>query len=110
MKILCICEHGNVRSVALAYLLKTIYGYDVLACGVRETSEQTKGMLYQWADKIIFLDRELQDYKLLKNSKTSGYKNKLYCLDVGPDIWHDANAQELHHKLLKGLKTLDLTK
>ena len=105
MKILCVCEHGNVRSVALAYLLKTIYGYDVLACGVRETSDETKKMLWNWADKVI----ALQDGLLEQMPRTTEDFKKGYVLDVGDDIWHDPYAQELIHKCLKGLKTLDLT-
>ena len=106
MRILTICEHGNVRSVALAYLLKTIYGYDVLACGVRETSEETREMLFTWADKIIVLDKKL----IIPNFQLLHFSEKVIILDVGEDIWHDPYAQELIHKLLKGLKTLDLTK
>ena len=56
MKILTVCEHGNVRSVALAYLLKVIYGYDVLAIGMKETGIETQNMLFTWADTIIFLE------------------------------------------------------
>lgn len=104
MKILCICEHGNVRSVALAYLLKTIYGYDVLNCGLRENSEDTRKMLYEWADKIIALDKDI----FIFVDRESEHLNKLYLLDVGKDIWFNPRDPELQHKLLKKLKSLNL--
>ena len=102
MKILCICSHGNVRSVALAYLLKTLYGYDALACGLEEMGEETKNMLVNWADKVIILTSKFDTDKMKIGKKM------LYVLDVGEDIWHNPFAQELQHKLLKGLKGLDL--
>lgn len=101
MKILCICEHGNVRSVALRYLLETIYGYDALAMGMKDNSEETKQLLYQWADKIIFLDS-----RLMINLPVS-INQKIHLIDVGSDVWHNSQAQELHHKILKQLKKLD---
>lgn len=110
LKVLTICAHGNIRSVALAYLLKTIYGYDVLACGVEDTGEDTFLMLYNWADKVILLDPNLMGKveKKLGFDPLNDYKDKFQFLDVGEDKWHDANAEELRHKLLKGLKTLKL--
>ena len=104
MKILTVCEHGNVRSVACAYLIKSIYKHDTLACGVKETSEETKKMLYDWADKVILMDKSL----LLEFGYLDREKNKLSILDVGKDVWHNSNAQELHHKILKQIKLFNL--
>lgn len=50
MKILCICERGNSRSVALAYLFKDWLGQDALSMGITASSEDTKRMLYEWAE------------------------------------------------------------
>lgn len=85
MRILCICEHGNVRSVALAYLIKTIYGHEAIAIGRKITSPETMRMLEKWADGVIEVDKL-----------------------VGPDVWHDPFHHNLQHKLLKRLKGLDL--
>lgn len=98
MKILCICEHGNVRSVALAYLIKTIYKHEAIAIGWKNVSKETKEMLFNWADKIIYLDYNVPG-KL---------NNKEFQLNVGEDIWHDPYHQGLQHKLLKRLKELNL--
>lgn len=85
MKVLCICEHGNVRSVALAYLIKTIYGHEAIAVGHKNVSKDTMDMLMMWADKSIDV-------------------TKL----VGEDIWYDPFNRNLQHKLLKKLKSLKL--
>ena len=53
-KVLCICEGGNVRSVAMAQHLKEI-GHEAIAIGYKYTSEETRKILYKWADRIVFL-------------------------------------------------------
>ena len=56
-----------------------------------------------WSEKhykIIFMDSTLmKDLPVSINSKIN-------LIDVGRDIWHDSNANELHHKILKKLKDL----
>lgn len=85
MKVLCVCEHGNVRSVALAYLIKTIYKHEAIAIGEKDTSKETRDLLIEWADKVIYVP-DL----------------------VGEDIWHDPFHHNLQHKLLKVIDTLGL--
>jgi len=99
MKILCVCSHGNVRSVALAYQLKTIYNHEAIAIGAKEVSPKTFNMLEKWADKVIWLDKWPKEWKL----------NKKYSIvNVGEDVWHNPFSQELQHKLMKNLKYLNL--
>ena len=104
MKVLCVCEHGNVRSVALAYLIKTIYKHEAIALGIKSSSENTREMLYEWADKIIYLDPSIVKNNEIKDKNLA----KVSILDVGEDIWHEPFSQELQHKLLKNLNKLDL--
>lgn len=101
MTVLCLCNHGNTRSVALAYLIKTIYKHDVLTGGVEENSDETLKMLFNWSDKIIALTPEAKN----KVVELGWDAESLY---VGDDVWHNPFAQELQHKLLKNLKELDL--
>ena len=109
MKVLCICEHGNVRSVALAYLIKTIYGHEAIAVGVKNISAHTDLMLTEWADKIIYLDGNIEIDKGHKVKDVITHPNeKTIILDVGEDIWHDPFHHNLQHKLLKKLKSLEL--
>jgi predicted protein tyrosine phosphatase len=89
MKILCICERGNSRSVVLAYMFKDIYGQDALAIGIRTASEETKTMLYSWADVIILVD------KMFENEIPMEYGNKLKIWDVGPDRYFQGFHPEL---------------
>lgn len=95
MKILTICEHGNIRSVALAYILKHLFNHEVIAVGSRRITPETYELLHKWADKIIIVDKEvIADFMNMK---------KTIVLSVGKDQWRDAHAQGLTHKLYKEL-------
>jgi predicted protein tyrosine phosphatase len=106
LKILTICQHGSVRSVACAYLIKTIYKHDAIAMGVDDAEPETQEMLYNWADKIILMDKTLLD-KVVINIPAY-IKTEITMCDVGEDVWHDQNAQGLHHKILRQLLKLNL--
>ena len=71
MKILCICEGGNVRSVSLAQHLKEI-GHEAIAVGDKYTSNETYALLFKWADKVI----DLRDY-------------------IPIDLWHNPRDEQL---------------
>lgn len=102
MKILVLCNHGNVRSVGMKYLLQMLTGHDVLNAGVEENPYETLVLLSDWADKIITLtqsaNRVINSYASEKNT----------FIDVGEDVWNDPFRQELQHKLLKAYRKLDL--
>lgn len=78
-KILCICERGNSRSVALAYLLKDGLNQDAIAMGIHTAGDDTKEMLYQWAESIILVDKRLEE------EIPEQYHHKMVIWDVGPD-------------------------
>jgi len=86
-KILCVCQKGNSRSVACAYLLKKKYGVDAIACEFKTQSIDTINMLCDWADKIILMAPQY---------RTWFYENwidKLFILNVGHDTYfrgHDS--------------------
>ncbi len=88
-KILTMCAGGNVRSVALKYLLKYKYGHEALCCGQDANSAETIDMLCSWADYVIVLTQEYEKFVPEK------YKNKLLCYDVGPDRFGYAFHPEL---------------
>lgn len=104
LKCLCVCLRGNVRSVALAYLIKLIYGHEAIAVGIAETTEKTREMLYTWADQIFLLDDSLK----IQDKILPEYWAKVTVIDVGPDIWFDPYHHELQHKLLKQIGSLNL--
>ena len=93
MKILCVCEHGNTRSVGLAYILKTLFKQEAIAVGYKDISVDTMRMLTGWADKIVVLTDEFE----LRNEP------KFIRFDVGKDIWFNPKDQGLIHRLYKEL-------
>ena len=88
VKVLCVCRWGNIRSVALARLLKH-EGYDALACGVNAHSPQTFAMLSGWADFIFVAKREFS------LAIPEAYKTKVIDARIGEDIWLDADHPDL---------------
>lgn len=81
MKILCVCQRGNSRSVALAYILKDMLNQDAIALGEETAAKDTKQMLYEWADKIIIVDKKLRK-RIPKK-----YAKKCTVWDVGEDSY-----------------------
>jgi cephalosporin hydroxylase len=78
LKMLAICEGGNVRSVGLAYVLKD-HGQDAVAAGWRFSSPETLAMLCAWADRIFVMQGEFADRVPLE------HRPKVVVADVGPD-------------------------
>ena len=81
MKVLCVCQGGNTRSVAMAYVLKKNYKIDALSCGYRDNSVTTLKMLFDWSDLIIAMDNRILRHIPVEHS----IKTKL--CDVGTDRW-----------------------
>lgn len=79
MKILCMCQRGNVRSAALAFLLKDYYGHDAVAIGWETAGVELKGMLFPWADLIVVLEPYMLDHV------PEPHLIKTRVADVGPD-------------------------
>jgi len=102
MKIVTTCQGGHVRSVALKYLLTYKYGHEVLACGWESNKEDTRNMLYEWADVIVIMQAEMEKYVDPKHHN-DGERRKLYCYDVGEDVYgnpfHPTLQQSLDHMI-----------
>ena len=81
MKILCVCEGGNVRSVALAYALKHEVNprHDALAMGLVTNNPDTQLMLFNWAERIIVMEERL------KEPIPPIFHSKVSVCEVGPD-------------------------
>lgn len=80
MKILCLCQEGNNRSVVFAHQLR-YWGHDVLTGGLRTNTMSTLNMLCGWADVIILTERGQDRLMPL------GYEDKVKLFDVGPDAY-----------------------
>ena len=91
MKIVTLCQGGNSRSVALGFVLKYYYGQDVLACSWEKNTEETKSMLFAWADRILIMETSFLQYV------PTEFQKKVGIYDVGPDIW----CNGLHPQLIE---------
>ena|SRR6266849_8400722 len=106
MKILTVCERGNIRSVAAGYLLKDIrkpMGYDVLACGIKTATPETFKMLAKWADKILVVADEA-----VYNLMPERFKDKTIHCNIGKDVWGNPIDANLLKIVTKELDALDL--
>jgi hypothetical protein len=63
LKILTVCEGGTCRSVTIACLLRYHFrgDHDVIPMSLAKTSEDTRRMLYHWADHVHTVDAEIHD-------------------------------------------------
>lgn len=102
MKILTICQGGNVRSVGLAYILKYQLGHDALAMSWEKNSLDTKKLLFEWADKIILMEKRAEEHI------PDGYKDKIQVFDIGPDRWLNSLHPDLHKTISSRIDELNL--
>lgn len=98
-KIVTLCRGGQVRSVGLKYILHYKYGHDVIACGWESNSEETRNMLYKWADYIIIMQPQFEQYVPEKYKQQDSGARKLICYDVGEDRYGYAFHPELQKAL-----------
>ena len=85
-----ICRGGNIRSVAVAFLLKYKYSCDALAASFEKNDPSTLRMLVSWAQSIIVTE---QGHLSLVPPE---FAQKIQLVDIGRDVW----AQPLDHDLL----------
>lgn len=81
MKVVCLCQKGNSRSVVLAWLLRKRFKHETLAAGMVTTSRKTREMLYQWADRIILVVPRYQHWI------PEEFHDKLRVVDAGQDTF-----------------------
>ncbi len=93
MNILTVCAEGNNRSVTLAHFLK-YQGHDVIPIGTKRASTSTCYMLFNWADKIITVDKGT--YELCRTLfDDPSFVGKLAIWDIGPDSYPRPFNREL---------------
>lgn len=113
MKVLCMCNHGNVRSAALKYLIWRLNGmtvdtrqetidkktkYEAIAVGAHSSTLETKKYFINWADKVVDLSDEDNNMQPLLKELAGDKYIRFY---IGLDIWGNSMNQELHSKLFK---------
>lgn len=97
MKIVTVCRGGNVRSVATKLVLQNLnLNHQVIAIGHDNTDDETKKLLFEWADDIVFLVPEFSNHWLAQRK----YQDKINILDVGNDIWGNPFDKKLINKII----------
>lgn len=81
LRFLVVCDGGNVRSHALAYVLHDQKGYEAIAVGRLRVTLQTLDMLCLWADRVVLMQPHMIE------SILSRHHSKVRVVDVGPDRW-----------------------
>jgi len=93
-KIITVCKHGLIRSVALADVLKLHFEpVDVIPVGCYSNSYDTLDMLGRWSDHIVFMQSKYQD------SFPQEWFYKFIDCDVGPDNYGNSHNRELIDKV-----------
>lgn len=93
--ILCVCAHGNNRSVTMAWLLKYVENFETLTAGLEYHTPETLRMLFEWADVITVPEKKLLD--LIPEE----YKHKIKFYDIGEDVYPRHHNPELLRKAKK---------
>jgi predicted protein tyrosine phosphatase len=96
------CQGGHVRSVGLKYLLTYKYKHEALACGWESNTTETRSKLFEWADIIVILQKEMEQHVPVEFHDKKDGSRKLFCYDVGPD--HYGNP--FHPQLLQNLDSM----
>ena len=82
-RFLCICTGGNVRSVALAQLIKE-KGHEAIAIGEKYTTYETATWMLSWANIVV----DVREY-------------------LPEDIWHNPRDPDLQKEVKKIWKKLE---
>jgi hypothetical protein len=97
MKILTICEGGNVRSVGLARILKTnLRRHNAIAIGAGwalsiENNREPGTYLCHWAELIVIMSEHFRSGVPIPK----GCESKVKICEVGPDVYGNPSHPEL---------------
>ncbi|HXJ31083.1 MAG TPA: hypothetical protein VNG35_10595 [Gemmatimonadales bacterium] len=90
MRIVTVCEYGLNRSVTAKWLLQ-FRDHEVIPAGVKNLSEDTLDMLFDWAELVILLDARY--HSVLMDLTVPA--DKILVWDVGPDRFDHHHNREL---------------
>lgn len=93
LKVLCVCQGGNVRSAAMATELKQAYRIDAVAVGYQKNSADTVALLSRWADRIVVMR---PDYAA---SVPAEFQDKVVAADVGEDTYGTPSHPDLRRQV-----------
>jgi hypothetical protein len=99
VRVLCVCDEGNNRSVTIAQRLKYPGGgqpgHDTLSVGLNRNSRETVAMLCHWADRIIVTAADQVD-------RVPACAEKVLLWDIGEDRFPRPFNRELL-EIVRGL-------
>ncbi len=107
MKILAVCNHGNVRSQCMSKELRN-RGHEAFAIGVDSTkfTDETMKVLCEWAELILdFSDGNLSGHRIPVLDR---YEAKIIRQDIGVDIWRIPSHPELKEIMRNIINELEL--
>lgn len=85
-KFLCVCAGGNVRSVALAYLLKSM-GHEAVAIGMDHFGVESTRALAAWADVVVTVADDIRAKVYERIGAVPYLQAKVRHIPLGPDVW-----------------------
>lgn len=98
MRILCVCNGGNCRSVATAEVLKGVYGHEAIAIGTYWFSRESQIKFGEWANLVIIVepyDAALPEPDLTRWKASplwsDLFDSKRRLIPLGPDKWGHSN-------------------
>jgi len=105
-KVLCICNHGNVRSAALRKAIWRLNGsgkdmdpltveYEAIAIGGHSTTLDTLHMLVKWADKIVDMSEGRDEINMAIRHTCMFHHKEYIRKDIGSDVWKNPEHPEL---------------
>ena len=98
-KFLCICEGGNVRSVAMARTLKDNFKQNAVAMSWACNDNVILEFAASWADYILLMQPKFIERLSDKLKLENGHKIRI--VDVGPDRFGTASHPELYEFVSK---------
>lgn len=101
-RILCVCNGGNCRSVALAEVLKGVYGKEAIAAGTFWIGVESMAELCRWADLILPVEPKeasLPERDLIRWRASpiwlDEFAHKRTIFPLGPDVWGHHKWEEI---------------
>jgi predicted protein tyrosine phosphatase len=108
LRVLCVCSAGMLRSATAANVFHDAFGWNTRSAGSNETYAliPLSEVLIEWADRIIFVNRDNLTEALNNNpERESQIRKKATVLDI-PDNYN-WNAPELREEIGFQLKRYD---
>lgn len=96
VKVLCLCQGGFTRSVALKRAISKEWNADVMTAGVSHNGSPVLDYLFGWAEVVFVVDEFLQRDVDWRPTEA---KAKTFLIPIGPDIFSGPDDHQLKAKI-----------